>query len=259
MQGPPDGYARRIRHTERVEYSYDPETQQATARLVESSDPVIIARDHTVPADHEREVGTFDVTPQGRNIQATQREDAELTVPPGVLARLKAQAAKSGGAATRTETVQYEHDIDTGETDQRIAGPSRRERLGAAAGALAGGARTAAGALRTGASSAAERGQALAQSASARAQEALPETTAAIGERLRPSRPEPRSKESFDALIAKLLRGNQKSQQKKAGSKRRSSGVKGKDLKQPRYQQPTIVVIREQGTPGRGGRRYGGL
>ena len=187
-------------------------------------------------------------------------EDAELTVPPGVMARLKAEAAKSGGAATRTETVQYEHDIDTGETDQRIAGPSRRERLGAAAGALAGGARTAAGALRTGASSAAERGQALAQAASARAQEALPETTAAIGERLRPSRPEPRSKESFDALIAKLLRGDQKSQQqKKAGSKRRSSGVKGKDLKQPRYQQPTIIVIREPGTAGRGGRRYGGL
>ena len=253
MQGPPDGYARRIHHTERVEYSYDPETQQATARLVESSDPVIIARDHTVPADHEREVGTFDVTPQGRNIQATQREDAELTVPPGVLARLKAQAAKSGGAATRTETVQYEHDIDTGETDQRIAGPSRRERLGAAAGALAGGARTAAAGI-------SGRAQAYVQATSARAQESFPQTTAAVRERLTPTPRESKPSESLDARIARFLRESQKAQPKaQGGNKRRGSSVKNKDLKQPRYQQPTIVVIRESGTPGRGGRRYGGL
>ena len=141
--GPPDGYARRIQHTERVEYSYDPETQKATARVVESSDPVIVARDASPPQVQERQVGAFDVVPEGRNIRATAREDAELPVPAGVMARLRGQAERDGGPLTRTETVSYEHDIDTQETDQRIE-RSQADRARTVAAVVAGGARTAA-------------------------------------------------------------------------------------------------------------------
>ena len=245
VQGPPDGFARRIRHTERVEYSYDPETQQASARVVDSSEPVIVARDASPPDVQERQVGAFDVVPEGRDVRATPREDAELAVPPGVLARLRVQAERDGGPVTRTETVSYEHDIDTQETDQRIEGGSRRERALAAAGALAGGARAAAGTV-------SERAQTLAR----RAAESLPETTAAIGERVHPASSQARSKESLDALVARLIRqAGQKPPPAKGGNKRRSSS-KSKE-RRPSYQQPTIIVVREPGPTGR--RRYGGL
>ena len=248
VQGPPDGYARRIRHTERVEYSYDPETQRASARVVESSEPVIVARDASPPDVQERQVGAFDVVPEGRDVRATPREDAELAVPPGVLARLRAQAERDGGGGpvTRTETVSYEHDIDTQETDQRIEGGSRRERALAAAGALAGGARAAAGTV-------SERAQTLAR----RTAESFPETTAAIGERLHPASSQARSKESLDALVARLIRqAGQKPPPAKGGTKRRASSSKAKE-RRPSYQQPTIIVVREPGPTGR--RRYGGL
>ena len=250
VQGPLDGYARRIRHTERVEYSYDPETQQASARVVDSSDPVIVARDASPPAVQERQVGALDVVPEGRDVRATPREDAELAVPPGVLARLRAQAGRDGGPVTRTETVSYEHDIDTQETDQRIEGGSRRERALAAAGALAGGARGAAGTV-------SERAQTLARQASTRARKSFPETTAAIGERLHPASSQARSKESLDALVARLIRqAGQKPPPPKGGTKRRASSSKAKE-RRPSYQQPTIIVVREPGPTGR--RRYGGL
>ena len=250
VEGPPDGYARRIRHTERVEYSYDPKTQQASARVVDSSEPVIVARDASPPDVQQRQVGAFDVVPEGRDVRATPREDAGLDVPPGILARLRAQAERDGGPVTRTETVSYEHDIDTQETDQRIEGGSKRGRALAAAGAFAGSARAAAGTV-------SGRAQALARQASTRARESLPETTAAIGERLRPTS-QARSKESLDALVARLIRQAGQKPPPAKGTKRRGSSASKAKERRPSYQQPTIIVVREPG-PGSGRRRYGGL
>ena len=160
VEGPPDGYARRVRHTERVEYSYDPETDQFSASLVDSSDPVIVARDASPPQVVERQVGAYNVAPEGRDIRADVGE-ADIDVPPAIQAKLRRLADEHGGPASLTENWTYEHDIDTQTTDRRMQSTrGARER----AGAIAGG-------LRAGASGAFARGQALARGAAAGAVE----------------------------------------------------------------------------------------
>ena len=285
------------------------------------------------------------MVPEGRNIRALAREDAELTFPPGVLARLKAEANRSGGPATRTETVVYEHDLDTQETDPRAAGA----RAGVGARLLAAG--RGAQATATGASG---RAQAYLRSTAARALDAtgsavdqyesgrvasrkersaaeemqgqaqaeydaalqhyteIRRQTGASGrlrslagrirgdeepdeiqdahlrlqeaeQNLRQSRNPERASlgkvgtaarlieraerqgkqaatsdrtQNFLKLL-KSLEATQKSQ--KGGNNRRKSSGKKQKERRPSYQQPTIIVVREQGPSGRSGRRYGGL
>ena len=257
VQGPAGGYARRIQHTERVEYSYDPSTGEASARLVDSTEPVVVARDGSPPDALERQVGAYDVVPEGRDVRATQREDAEIPVPPAVRARLRVQAEREGGPVTRTETWNVEHDLDTQETNQRIEGISRRDHAKAVAAVLAGRARTTAGTV-------SERAQALARQVSERARESLPETTAAIGERINPASSQATAFQGvpgrFGGPAHPPGRPERRQQQPKGAEPNAAARAPPARPRRsrPSYQQPTIIVVRAaRPLPGR--RRYGGL
>ena len=119
---PEGGYPRKIAHNERVEYSYDPETGQYSARMVTSSEPVVVGYDQTPPAQTERPVGTWDVMPTREGL--TFENNERVPVPEGVKAELKAQAEQTGEVATTISTVRYDHDLDSGETDARPTGGS---------------------------------------------------------------------------------------------------------------------------------------
>ena len=114
---PPGAYPRAIAHNEQVEYSYDPETGEFHARIVDSSEPVVTRWDDSPPEQTERPVGTFDVTPTEGGVQA--EETGRAVVPEGVKAELKRQAEETGERATSTTTLRYQHDLDSGETDYR--------------------------------------------------------------------------------------------------------------------------------------------
>ena len=118
---PPGSYPRSIEHQERVEYRYDPETGEFDARTVESTEPVVTQWDMSAPERSERPVGTWDVTPtdDGVEVQNAQR----VTVPDDVKERLRKESAETGGAASTTTTLRYEHDLDTGSTS---SGPRER-------------------------------------------------------------------------------------------------------------------------------------
>ena len=90
---PPGAYPRAIAHNEQVEYSYDPETGEFHARIVDSSEPVVTRWDDSPPEQTERPVGTFDVTPTEGGVQA--EETGRAVVPEGVKAELKRQAEES--------------------------------------------------------------------------------------------------------------------------------------------------------------------
>ena len=79
-----------------MEYSYDPETGEFHARIVDPSEPVVTRWD-SPPEQTERPVGTFDVTPTEGGVQAEE----------------------TGERATSTEMLRYQHDLDSGETDYR--------------------------------------------------------------------------------------------------------------------------------------------
>ena len=114
-----------------MEYSYDPSSGEFSARVVESTHPVITARDDSPPQVLERAVGSFSVVPEGRDIRAEAQEDAELEIPPAIRARLKVQAEREDGPGSLTETVDYEHDLDTHETDRRFERRSSLDRVAA--------------------------------------------------------------------------------------------------------------------------------
>ena len=117
---PEGGYPRRIAHNERVEYSYDPASEQYSARMVTSSEPVVVGYDQTPPSQTERPVGTWDVMPTREGL--TFENNERVPVPEGVKAELKQQAEQTGEVATTTTTVRYDHDLDSGETDARPTG-----------------------------------------------------------------------------------------------------------------------------------------
>ena len=100
-----------------VEYSYDPDTEEFQARIVDSSEPVVTRWDGNPPEQTERPVGTFDVTPTEGGVQA--EETGRATVPDGVKDQLKAEAEETGERATSVSRLRYQHDLDTGETDYR--------------------------------------------------------------------------------------------------------------------------------------------
>ena len=100
-----------------MEYSYDPETDEFQARIVDSSEPVVTRWDGSPPEQTERPVGTFDVTPTEGGVQA--EHTGRATVPDGVKEQLKEEAEETGERATSVTTLRYQHDLDTGETDYR--------------------------------------------------------------------------------------------------------------------------------------------
>ena len=106
---PPGAYPRAIAHNEQVEYSYDRETGEFHARIVDSSEPVVTRWDDSPPEQTERPVGTFDVTPTEGGVQA--EETGRAVVPEGVKAELKRQAEETGERATSTTTPRYQHDL----------------------------------------------------------------------------------------------------------------------------------------------------
>ena len=100
---PPGAYPRAIAHNEQVEYSYDPETDEFHARIVDSTSPVVTRWDNSPPEQTERPVGTWDVTPTANGVQAEQT--GRSVVPEGVKAELKRQAEETGERATSTEML----------------------------------------------------------------------------------------------------------------------------------------------------------
>ena len=123
----PDGtFARRIAHRETVEYSYDPETDRFSARVVQSSRPVVTGWDQTPPQRSERAVGGWDVTPSDDGV--TAEANNRVTVPEGVRDRLRQQAGQTGEAANVTATERFDHDLDTGATTD-ASGQTTAEQL----------------------------------------------------------------------------------------------------------------------------------
>ena len=118
---PPGGFPRAIAHDEQVEYSYDPDTDEFQARIVDSSEPVVTRWDDSAPAHEERPGGTFAVTPSFEGV--TAEHTGRTTIPEGVKDQLKEEAEETGERATSVSRLRYQHDLDTGETEYR---PPRR-------------------------------------------------------------------------------------------------------------------------------------
>ena len=112
---PPGSFPRAIAHNERVEYSYDPETDEFHARIIDSTEPVVTRWDNSPPLQEERPVGTFDVTPNESGVQA--EHTGRAVVPDGVKDELKEQAEETGERASSTALLKYQHDLDSGQTD----------------------------------------------------------------------------------------------------------------------------------------------
>ena len=114
---PPGSFPRAIAHNEQVEYSYDPETDEFHARILDSTEPVVTRWDGSPPTQEERPVGTFDVTPSESGVQA--EHTGRAVVPEGVKDELKQQAEETGERTSSTALLKYQHDLDSGETDYR--------------------------------------------------------------------------------------------------------------------------------------------
>ena len=110
---PPDGFPRRIGHQETVEYRYDPDSVEFTAQVVESTKPVVTGWDESAPQREERPVGKWDGIPSDDWVIAENQGRA--AIPEGVKVRLREKAA-GGDPATTQVTMNYDHDLDTGET-----------------------------------------------------------------------------------------------------------------------------------------------
>ena len=114
---PPNTYPRHIEHRERLEYSYDPEDGEYSARVVDSSEPVVTAWDRSAPTREERDVGSLSVTPNNDGVEVYSTGRA--TIPDEVKAQLKAEAERTGETSNTTQALIYTHDIDTRDTETR--------------------------------------------------------------------------------------------------------------------------------------------
>ena len=123
---PPGGFPRRIGHQETGEYRYDPDSGEFTAQVVESTEPVVTGWDESAPQREERPVGTWDVIPSDDRVIAENQGRA--AIPEGVMARLREKAA-GGNPATTQVTMNYDPDLDTGETTTRNPRPVDVNRL----------------------------------------------------------------------------------------------------------------------------------
>ena len=117
---PPGGFPHRIGHQETVEYRYDPDSGEFTAQVVESTEPVVTGWDESAPQREERPVGTWDVIPSDDGVVAVNQD--RTAIPEEVKARLREKAA-GGDPATMQVTMNYDHDLDTGETTTRNPRP----------------------------------------------------------------------------------------------------------------------------------------
>ena len=126
---PEGAYPRSIEHQERVEYSYNPSTEEFAARVVSSSKPVVTDWDYSPPQQDEREVGTCAVTPTEDGV--TAQNQGRVEVPENVKERLRAEADEAGEAVSTTTTLRYQHDLDTRATQSRVPRPSVAERAAA--------------------------------------------------------------------------------------------------------------------------------
>ena len=115
---PPDSYPRQVGHRERVEYSYDPASGKYSATVVESSEPVVTGWDENPPDGEARAVGGWDVQPGPDGVVA-EKNAGEMEIPPHIRKRLREQAERDGAPVSRSDTLDYSHDLDTRETDRR--------------------------------------------------------------------------------------------------------------------------------------------
>ena len=118
----PEGhYPRQIAHRESVEYSFDPESGEYNAQVVESTDPVVVNWDQSAPSRDERLVGSWDVTPGADGVDATKSEQGkEIPFPAHLKAKLRKEAEREGRAVSNTKKVVYTHDLDSRETSTRV-------------------------------------------------------------------------------------------------------------------------------------------
>ena len=121
----PEGhFPRNIAHRERVEYSYDPETDEYSATVVEASDPVVVKWDESSPQREARAVGTWDVMPLDNDVTFTRT--GRVTIPDSVKTELKRAAQRKGEAVSTVQTLRYDHDIDTRGTETKATGRRAR-------------------------------------------------------------------------------------------------------------------------------------
>ena len=120
---PPGSFPRTIAHDERVMYSYNPESDEYSARIIESSEPVVTAWDDSPPVREERPVGTYDVTPDNDGTAATNV--GRVTIPDDIKAQLQSEAEQRGEPVSTVTTLRYEHDLDSRDTTTRAANAER--------------------------------------------------------------------------------------------------------------------------------------
>ena len=128
---PPGTFPRRIAHREVVEYGYNPATDEFTARVVETSEPVVVEWDRTPPDEDARDVGAYAVAPNRDGVNVEEREtEREIKVPLGVRAALKQQARQSGGEPVKQQRkLRVEHDLDSRETFEELVRTRTRQEL----------------------------------------------------------------------------------------------------------------------------------
>ena len=113
---PPGHYPRIVQHAEIVEYSYDPETNEVAADMVDASHPMVTTWDADPPLQDERAVGGWSVVPGLRGLDVMRSSDSPL-VPSQVLAQLRQEAAATGGRVTRRLRVNHLHVLDQRKTE----------------------------------------------------------------------------------------------------------------------------------------------
>ena len=124
-----ESYPRRIAHRETLEYSYDPETREYSARVVETTRPVVTGWDRTPPQTDEREVRSWGVSPSDNGVQAEQRTDA-ATMPKHIASALAEESERTGERASKTHRYQFDYDLDTRKlSSSRDAVLSETERM----------------------------------------------------------------------------------------------------------------------------------
>ena len=117
---PPGTYPRAIAHNEQIEATYDPDTNQYSARLIEASEPVVTRWDDTPPAATERGVGNWEVTPSNQGV--TVSPSGRVTIPDSMKRQLRNRAIESGQAEAMTVSHSYTHDIDAESTEVSLTG-----------------------------------------------------------------------------------------------------------------------------------------
>ena len=208
----PDHFPRGIEHTEQVEFSYDPDTDDFRATLVKASEPVVTTWDRSPPDKAERAVGSWDVTATDAGVDVS-RSERTYELPPDVRERMEALARENGGVPVPV-TVQVEHDLDTDTT--RAVAVARQP----------GGSRNGTGAVET--------------------KEPKPGRYAALARNGRSDSAqggEPDTLTGRYQALANLMK--QQAEPQRGGGRRRASSRRDDRLKESGYKLPTIEIQQE--------------